>query len=206
MELLKSLWANVKAEPVPTLHRWANLRPVWFVMAGAALFLEATAHIYFQWFLAMDPCEKCVYIRYSQFCIMFAGLLIAIKPQNLVLKLIGLYIAWWAILQGMVWSVDLVASHSTMEALDTGMDFFAAGGGANACATEPSFPFGLPLHEWFPTTFAITGVCGEDNWSFLGGSMGHWLVFIYGVKIAVLGTVTIGWLAGFVKPKTASAS
>ncbi|GAA4888186.1 disulfide bond formation protein B [Ferrimonas pelagia] len=193
MELLKSLWANVKAEPVPTLHHWSNQSPIWLVMAGASGFLMLCSTIYFQGWLAMDPCEKCVYIRFSQIVLILAGLFMACAPKNLAVKFIGLALAWWAIFYGMEMSLDYIASHHTMEALDTGMDFFAAGGGANACATEPSFPFMLPLHEWWPGMFAITGVCGEDDWTFLGGSMGHWLVFTYSIKVAVLGVVTAAW-------------
>ncbi|GAA4881836.1 disulfide bond formation protein B [Ferrimonas pelagia] len=204
MELLKSLWTNVKAEPVPTLHRWGNQSPVWLVMAGASGFLMLCSTLYFQGWLAMDPCEKCVYIRLSQICIIIAGIALAASPRNLVVKIAGLAFAWWAIFYGLNHSLDYIASHHTMDALDSGMDFFAAGGGANACATEPSYPFGLPLHEWWPGMFAITGVCGEDDWSFLGGTMGHWLVFTYSIKIAVLGVVTGGWAAGFARNNKAA--
>ncbi|GAA4875278.1 disulfide bond formation protein B [Ferrimonas pelagia] len=204
MELIKSLWSTFKAEPVPTLHRWADMRQVWLVMAGASGFMMLCSTIYFQGWLAMDPCEKCVYIRLSQICIIIAGLFLAISPKNLAVKLLGLALAWWAIFYGLNHSLDYIASHHTMDALDSGMDFFAAGGGANACATEPAYPFALALHEWWPGMFAITGVCGEDDWSFLGGTMGHWLVFTYSIKIAVLGTVTAGWASGAAKLRSAA--
>ncbi|MCG9695374.1 disulfide bond formation protein B [Shewanella sp. Isolate11] len=202
---LSKAFSDLKTSPTQTLSEWQNQRRVWFLMSGAAAFLILSAMGYFQLFLAMDPCEICVYIRYSQFCILFAGLIIAIKPTNLWLKVIGMYIAWYGVLQGMAWSIELAELHHTAHALDDAMamggDLFAAGGGGAACSTEPSFPLGLPLHEWFPFEFQPSGICGEDDWSLLGLNMAEYCIIAYTVFTIGLGAATIGWIKSWFNRK-----
>ncbi|SDI93859.1 disulfide bond formation protein DsbB [Ferrimonas sediminum] len=192
-------WQDLKSAPLTTLQQWQQQRWIWLLMSGAALFLILAAMGYFQWFLAMDPCEICVYIRFSQMCILFAGLIIAIKPDNQLLKLAGMALAWYAVLQGMAWSIELAGLHDSSHALDAvmaeGGDLFAAGGGGGACSTEPKFPLGLPMHEWFPYEFQPSGICGEDDWSLLGLNMAQYCIIAYSVFIAALSAVTFGWLS-----------
>lgn len=205
MNTLKSLFGDFKASPVSTLQSWQDQRPVWLVMSSAALFLILSAMGYFQGFLGMDPCELCVYIRYSQFCILFAGLIVAIKPMNPLLKISGIALAWYGVLQGMDWSMQLADLHHTAHALeqamDTGGDLFAAGGGGAACSTEPTFPLGLPLHIWFPYEFQPSGICGEDSWSLLGLNMAQYCIIAYSVFTAALAAVTLGTITKFFKKK-----
>ncbi|QIZ78150.1 disulfide bond formation protein B [Ferrimonas lipolytica] len=196
-------FSSLKSAPAQTLSEWQNQRWLWLVMSGAALFLILSAMGYFQWFLEMDPCEKCVYIRYSQFCILFAGLIIAIKPSNNVLKVIGLLLAWYGVVQGMAWSIQLNdihhAAHELDDVLSSGGDLFAAGGGAGSCSTDPKFPLGLPLHEWFPYEFQPSGICGEDDWSLLGLNMAEYCIIAYSIFGICLGAATFGWVSKLLK-------
>ncbi|MBW3517187.1 disulfide bond formation protein B [Shewanella sp. NKUCC01_JLK] len=205
MSFFSKALSEFKTSPFQTLSEWQNQRWVWFLMSSAAAFLILSAIGYFQLFLAMDPCEICVYIRYSQFCILFAGLIIAIKPTNIWFKIIGMYIAWYGVLQGMAWSIDLAELHHTAHALDdvmlSGGDLFAVGGGAAACSTEPTFPLGLPLHVWLPFEFQPSGICGEDDWSLLGLNMAEYCIIAYVFFIIGLGAATIGWIYKFLKSK-----
>ncbi|WP_028113862.1 disulfide bond formation protein B [Ferrimonas kyonanensis] len=198
MSVISKGWQDLSRSPLPTLAQWQNQRWLWLLMSGAALFLILSAMGYFQWFLEMDPCEICVYIRFSQMCILFAGLIIAIQPGNPLLKLIGLALAWYAVVQGMIWSIDLAGLHDSSHALDAvmaeGGDLFAAGGGGGACSTEPTFPLGLPMHEWFPYEFQPSGICGEDDWSLLGLNMAQYCIIAYAIFIAALAPVTAGWI------------
>ncbi|WP_368872898.1 disulfide bond formation protein B [Shewanella algae] len=193
MNLVSRLFAEFKQAPLPALGRWQAQRGVWLLMAGAALFLLLSAMGYFQWFLAMDPCELCVYIRFSQCCILIAGIAMAIKPSSQWLKILGLVLAWYGVIQGMLWSVELQQIHAAAHMLDGG-DIFATGGGGAACSTEPDFPLGLPLHEWLPYEFAPTGGCGEDDWSLLGMNMADYCIIAYSIFSLALGAVTLGWL------------
>ncbi|USD37994.1 MULTISPECIES: disulfide bond formation protein B [Ferrimonas] len=203
MELIKQGFSDLKASPMDTLMLWQRQRWIWLLMSSAAAFLILSAMFYFQWFLEMDPCEICVYIRFSQFCIFFAGLLIAIKPDNQILKALGLLLAWYGVVRGMAWSIELqqlhITAHALADAISQGGDLFAAGGGGAACSTEPTFPLGLPLNEWFPYEFQPSGICGEDDWSLLGMNMADYCVIAYSVFMVALASVSVAWIKSIIK-------
>ncbi|MBV7317602.1 disulfide bond formation protein B [Shewanella sp. NIFS-20-20] len=199
---IKNFWQQFSSAPVSQLSLLQSNRAVWCLMAGAAMFLILSAIFYFQLFLAMDPCELCVYIRFSQCCIVIAGLIILIDPRNHILKFLGLLLAWYAIIQGWMWSYELMKIHDAAHmVVDTSMDFFAAAGDAagSACSTEPKFPLNLPLNEWLPFEFEPTGGCGEDDWSLLGMNMAHYCMLAYAVFMICLAPLTFGWLAALRK-------
>lgn len=194
---LNNLWTQFKADPINNIVTLQSHRPIWWVMAGAAVSLILSAIFYFQLFLAMDPCELCVYIRFSQSCILISGLIILIDPKNHILKFIGLLLAWYAIIQGWMWSFDLMNIHNAAHmVVDESMDFFAAAGDAAgaACSIEPRFPLNLPLNEWLPFEFSPTGGCGEDDWSLLGLNMAHYCMIAYGIFMLCLAPLTFGWV------------
>ncbi|MCL1147307.1 disulfide bond formation protein B [Shewanella marinintestina] len=194
---IKDYWNQFKAAPADNLMTMQNQRPIWVVMVGAAAFLILSAILYFQLFLAMDPCELCVYIRFSQCCIVIAGLIILIDPKNNILKFLGLLLAWYAVIQGWMWSYELMKIHDAAHmVVDASMDFFAAAGDAagSACSTDPRFPLNLPLDEWLPFEFAPTGGCGEDDWTLLGMNMAHYCMIAYTVFMVCLAPLTFGWV------------
>lgn len=197
---INEVFRSFKAQPVNQLAKIQAERPIWFVMVGAAIFLILSAIFYFQLFLAMAPCEKCVYIRFSQSCIVIAGLIIFINPRNNILKTLGLLLAWYAMIQGWIWSFELMKIHDAAHmVVDESMDFFAAAGDAagSACSTEPRFPLGLPLDKWLPFEFAPTGGCGEDDWALFGLNMAHYCMIAYATFMVCLAPLTLGWFASF---------
>lgn len=199
---IKEFWGQFKATPADSLMHMQDHRPIWLVMVGGALFLILSAIFYFQLFLAMDPCELCVYIRFSQCCIVLAGLIILIDPRNHILKFLGLLLAWYAIIQGWMWSYELMKIHDAAHmVVDESMDFFAAAGDAagSACSTDPRFPLNLPLDEWLPFEFAPTGGCGEDDWTLLGMNMAHYCMIAYTVFMVCLAPLTFGWIRSLKK-------
>jgi disulfide bond formation protein DsbB len=129
-------------------------RVLWILMAIIALALEQTAYQIFQKWLFMRPCEQCVYIRFSMFCLIIAGVVGAIKPENVMLKSIASIIAIYGAVKGIGFSLLLNKIHL---ALLSGDPF-----GVQGCSYIPTFPFHLPLHKWFPSTFLPTGDCGID--------------------------------------------
>jgi disulfide bond formation protein DsbB len=181
------------------LANWQSMRWLWLSSALVALTMNLIAHFIFQDYMNMSPCEKCVYIRYAMFCIVLAGLVAAINPRNLYLRLVGYGITLYGAIFGLIWSWQLVESYRMMNALDSGMDPFAAGLGFTSCSVEAVYHFGLPLDVWFPSWFAPTGVCGADTWSFLGLDMGSWTLVIFSVYIIL---VTLSILATLLKGKT----
>ena len=199
---LKEFWDQFKATPTDSLMAIQNQRPIWLVMGGGSIFLILSAIFYFQLFLAMDPCELCVYIRFSQCCIVLAALIILIDPRNNILKFLGLLLAWYAIIQGWMWSYELMKIHDAAHmVVDESMDFFAAAGDAagSACSTDPRFPLNLPLDEWLPFEFAPTGGCGEDDWTLLGMNMAHYCMIAYTVFMVCLLPLTFGWARSLIK-------
>ncbi|GIU45572.1 putative protein-disulfide oxidoreductase DsbI [Shewanella sairae] len=204
MSAIKDFWEGFKSDPMNGLVTMQSQRPIWAVMIGGAMFAILSAILYFQLFMAMDPCELCVYIRFSQCCIVIAGLIILIDPRNHILKGLGLLLAWYGVIQGFMWSYELMGIHNAAHmVVDESMDFFAAAGDAAgaACSTEPRFPLNLPLDEWLPFEFMPTGGCGEDDWTFLGGGMAHWCMVIYSVFGLAAAPLTAAWLVQLFKRK-----
>ncbi|MDR3346480.1 MAG: protein-disulfide oxidoreductase DsbI [Campylobacteraceae bacterium] len=153
--MLRKLWNDLKTVPIDTIARWQDKRFLWLLMAFCSIFLVIIAHSLFQHYIYMAPCEQCVYIRFAFFCMFFAGLIAAINPKVLVLKIIGYVLAFWGVWQGIVYSGKLNAIHKAVRADDPF--------GVQGCSAEPTFPFNMPLDRWFSDWFKPTGDCGYDN-------------------------------------------
>lgn len=195
----KQWLSQLRQQPLLTLEATQEQRTVWTVMVFACVFLLGSAMGYFQWFLEMAPCENCVYIRFSQFCILIAGVIIIINPKHTLLKIIGLVLAWYGIIYGLDKAIILSGQHVASHAADTGLDLFQSGQGASACSLEPKFPLGLPLHEWLPYEFAPSGICGEDDWSLFGLNMAQYCIISYCVFIACALPLTIAFITKMLK-------
>lgn len=154
MDFFKNLWQEFKSCPIGTIAKWQDARLLWLVMAAASIFLILVAHTLFQHYVYMKPCEQCVYIRFAFLCMAIGGLVAAINPKNVVLKLIGYVFGFWGIIQGIMYSVKLNAIH---HAAHSDNPF-----GVQGCSAEPRFPFGLPMDTWAPDWFKPTGDCGFD--------------------------------------------
>ncbi len=142
---IKGLWQDLRATPVDTLVRWQERRFLWLVMSIAMGALIILAHSFFQIYLYMAPCEQCVYIRYAMLVMVAGGLIAAITPKNVVLKLIGCIAAFYGSIMGIRFSLKLNSIHFAVHNPDPDALF-----GVQGCSTDPTFPFGLPLAEWAP--------------------------------------------------------
>lgn len=166
---------ELKSSPINTMADWQDKRFLWFLMAFVAFALLFTAHNVFQHYVYMPPCEQCVYIRYSFFCILFGGLIAAINPKQILLKIVGYILGFYGIITGMLFSIKLNGIHAAAH----GDDPF----GVQGCSTDPTFPFGLPLANWWPDWFSPTGDCGYDNPIVPDGTelsgLQQWLVDLY---------------------------
>lgn len=178
MNFLKGLWTSLKTSPVDTLVRWQETRFLWLLMMVVMGGLIVLAHSFFQIYLYMAPCEQCVYIRFAMFVMVFGGLIAAINPKNIVLKLIGCIAAFYGSIIGMKFSVKLNGIHFAVHNPDPDALF-----GVQGCSTEPTFPFDLPLASWAPDWFKPTGDCGYDAPVVPDGvslsSMQKWFIDLY---------------------------
>ncbi|CZE51246.1 protein-disulfide oxidoreductase DsbI [Campylobacter geochelonis] len=150
-----SLCQDFKSAPLQTISRWQDQRFLWIVMAVAMFGMVILAHSFFQNYLYMLPCEQCVYIRFSMLVMALGGIIAAINPKNIVLKIIGYVLGIYGAIIGIGYSVKLHAIHEAVH----GDDPF----GVQGCSTDPNFPFGLPLAQWSPDWFKPTGDCGYDS-------------------------------------------
>ncbi|OPY85151.1 MAG: Protein-disulfide oxidoreductase DsbI [Syntrophus sp. PtaU1.Bin208] len=129
-------------------------RGPWILLAGIGLGLELAAYSIFQKWLFMRPCELCVYMRFAMACLVIGGLVGAIHPKILVLKLAAYGVAVYGAAKGILDSLTLIRIGRAYRSDDPF--------GVEGCSTIPTFPFHLPLHEWFPGVFLPTGECGID--------------------------------------------
>ena len=144
-----------KSDPIKTISGWQDKRFLWVIMAAMSLFMVILAHSVFQIWLYMRPCEQCVYIRLAFFAMAFGGIVAAIKPSNIGLKIVGYLFALWGSVKGVGYSIKLNKIHHAAHSDDVF--------GVQGCSPEPTFPFNLPLDKWSPEWFKPTGDCGYDN-------------------------------------------
>jgi len=173
---LRNMWKALKTSPVDTLYAWQNQRFLWAVMAVAMGGLVLIAHSFFQMYLYMAPCEQCVYIRFAMLIMAAGGLIAAINPKVVALKLIGTLAAFVGSILGLMYSVKLNRIHHAVHDAD---GLF----GVQGCSTEPSFPLNLPLAQWSPDWFKPTGDCGYDAPNVPDGvtldSVQQWFINMY---------------------------
>jgi disulfide bond formation protein DsbB len=168
-----------------TLAAWQDRRPVWLLGGSLALGLELFSWAYFQRFLGLQPCEMCVYIRFSMVVIFAGAAWAALKPDCPLFKLPGYGLAFWGLIQGLSW--DLTLARLYQAAADDPLTVVCA-------RVKVSFPLGWPLDQWLPGHFAPTADCGADGWSLWGGNMAQWLILVYGLFLAGLLALLAGWL------------
>lgn len=169
-----------------TWHRWQNQRPLWLLLSGGALFLEIFSWAFFQTFLGLLPCEMCVLIRFSMVGIFMGGLIGALNPRNVWLKILGFGTMLWWVGQGLIWDIKLEIEN--IRSADP--TYFSL-----CQPSSASFPFGLPLDQWLPAHFLPQTTCGskENAWSLLGLNMSEWLFFVYGAYIIIIALMLISW-------------
>jgi len=152
-------------------------RSSWLLLASSALVLELCA-LFFQHVMNLEPCVMCIYERLTMLAIVAAGLIGAIAPQNLFIRLIAF--AVWAV--GAVWGLMLANEHVHYQLHPSP---FAT------CDFFPNFPTWLPLHEMVPWLFNPTGDCADIVWQFFGYSMPQWLIVCFAIYLVLFVVVAI---------------
>lgn len=112
-------WFNqLRQDPIGTIADWQDMRWPWILMAAVCVLLVLVAHYMFQVWLYMAPCEQCVYIRFGFLVMAIGGLLCAINPKNLILKVLGYVFAFAGAIYGLKCSVKLAAIHHAIHSDD----------------------------------------------------------------------------------------
>ncbi|WP_419555118.1 disulfide bond formation protein DsbB [Pseudoalteromonas luteoviolacea] len=138
----------------------------WALLFISALIFEVVA-LYFQYAMGLEPCVMCIYQRTAMLGVLIAALIGLCGKGIYIVRLIAT--AGWGIAS--IWGWLLAREHLSMQ---TTTDPFAF-----TCAFEPDFP--VPLHEWIPSFFAVTGSCSSIDWSFAGLSMPGWMAVVFAV-------------------------
>ena len=172
-----------------TLKMLSRQRWSWLLLAASALSLELCA-LYFQHVMALEPCVMCVYERLTMLGILLAGLIGAIAPHNIVIRLSAFLL--WGI--SAVWGLLLAIQHT---------DYQINPSPFATCDFFPNFPSWAPLHEWLPWLFNPTGDCADIVWQFLGYSMPQWLIVSFSVYILLFTVVAFTALLTGIKNKKA---
>lgn len=160
-----------------TLKNLSTQRWPWLLLAFSALVLELSA-LYFQHVMKLEPCVMCVYERITMLGIIFAGLIGASAPQNLMVRLIAFVV--WGI--SAVWGLLLALEHTNFQMNPSP---FAT------CDFFPNFPSWAPLHEWLPWLFNPTGDCADIVWQFFGYSMPQWLIVSFSIYVVLFVVIAI---------------
>ena len=160
----------LRQEPLQTIDRWQRSRVTWLVMLATVVFLGVCSWG-FQYVLLMNPCERCVYQRLAIMLLMLVPLIMMLAPKSLGVRMLG-YGIWLA-----------AAIYGLDSAITQMGDYGAFNPFSNGCSMRPTYPLALPLHEWWPTVFMPTGLCGSDNWSFLTLNMAQWMVIIFSIYL-----------------------
>ena len=162
--------AALKQEPLRTIDRWQHSRVTWLIMLATALFLGVCSWG-FQYVLDMNPCERCVYQRLAVLLLMLVPLIMMIAPKNPGVRTVGYGLWLMAAIYGLDSAIDQLADYGEFNPFSSG------------CSLRPTFPFDLPLAQWWPAAFLPTGLCGSDNWRFLSLNMAQWMVIIFSIYL-----------------------
>ena len=169
------------SSPFQTIHNWQNNRLTWVIMLCTTLFLEGCA-LFFQYVMELEPCEMCVYQRLAVMLLSVTSLWMLIAPANPFVRLTGYGL----------WIVSGLYGLKTAMAQTGAYDTF--GTPVQSCNFLPTFPFGVPLHDWLPAWFMPTGFCGADKWAFLGMNMAEWMVIVFAIYLVAAAVCVISSL------------
>lgn len=136
-----------------------------FVIATA---LVATAILYFQEQLGLDPCPMCILSRYCFIAIAAIALVGAIHgpKRGPALKAYGILVAIFAVA-----GVGVSVRHSYLQHFPPALE---------TCGTDLDFLLNtLPLGQALPKIFAGTGTCSSVDWKMLGLSIPEWALVTF---------------------------
>lgn len=140
-------------------------RPAWILLAFTALCLELSA-LFFQYQLNLAPCVLCVYERTAVMGIMVAGIIGALAPELMFLRLLAMII--WG--SSAAWGLQLALEHTGIQLSPSPL---------NTCDFAANYPDWAKLDEWLPWLFQPTGFCEDIQWQFMGFTMPQTMIGIY---------------------------
>lgn len=162
-----------------TIQSLSSNRSPWLLLTVIALGLEGVA-IFLQHVLRVDPCNECIYIRAGVLGIAAAGLIGALAPKYLLMRLAGLT-AWFGALGWSLYRVYLLLN----------LERLVRAGGDASCKRFMGFPDWLPLNMWLPEVFEPRAMCGVVSWTFLGQSVTLWVgVALTGIALVAASVLT----------------
>lgn len=158
-----------------TIQSLSSKRGLWLLLSVIALALDGAA-LYLQHVLQVEPCNECIYVRTGVLGIAVAGLIGALTPKYLAMRLTGLA-AWFGALGWSLYRVTLL--------LD--LERVVGEGGEASCKRFRGFPDWMPLDTWLPEVFEPRAMCGMVSWTFLGQSVTFWSgVALWGMALAAI--------------------
>jgi len=129
----------------------------------------------------------CVYERVTMLGIIVAGLVGAVAPHILWIRLVA-FITWAV---SAIWGLQLALQHT---------DYQMNPSPFATCDFFPNFPTWAPLHEWLPWLFNPTGDCSDIVWTFMDYSMPQWLIVSFGIYTALFAVIAISAMLPKKKP------
>lgn len=149
------------------------------LIAGACFLMLGTA-LLLQHGFAWEPCTLCIQIR---LWLLSAGVLALLLLGATALDLRWLSLPLWLGL--LAASGMAVYDNGYLVLLETGvLESFS-------CSPFPFYSFYLPLHEYLPGVFQSAGVCGQNDYQWLG------LPFTVWTLVAVLTLLELVLLAAW---------
>lgn len=162
------------------LNTLPTQRKAWLTLAGVAASFELIA-LYFQHIMGLAPCVMCIYQRTAMLGLVAAGLVGAIAPQYIGIRIAGYALWGYSAIKGLLIALEHVEIQVTQS------PFFS-------CDFRPNFAHTLPVDEWLPFFFKADGDCASISWMFAGWSMSQWMVVIFSCFIAVFSVIVLNRL------------
>ncbi|RUO37217.1 disulfide bond formation protein DsbB [Aliidiomarina shirensis] len=158
--------------PLHRIAEWPQHRWPWLLLALVSTGLVITALV-MQHVQGLNPCVQCIYQRTAMIGVALFAWLGFLAPQKAFVRIVA-YAGWIT----SAWAGLSAANHHLWLQREANPLF-------NSCAAFPDFPTWAPLHEWFPSIFAVTGMCGDDGWRLLGLNMPEWMQIIFFILLAI---------------------
>ncbi|AKZ65984.1 disulfide bond formation protein DsbB [Candidatus Palibaumannia cicadellinicola] len=154
------------------LYSCSKNRIIWLLLALTAFILEVVG-FYLQYVMLINPCVLCIYQRLTLYCIMIAGILVAISPSIFLLRFIGISVLIYSAWKGL--RVSIIQYKTNIS------PFFI-------CDLVINFPSWLHyLDKFFPYLFYNTSNsnCAVNKLNLISLSMTKWMMFIFSGYIII---------------------
>lgn len=150
-------------------------RKYWILLVLSVLILECIA-FFFQHFLSLKPCILCIYQRCALYGIAIAGLIAAIFPSYIIIRISSIFIWMYSAWKGLLFAKE-----------QTNMRLYPSP--FSKCDLFVKFPNWLPLNKWWPAMFDAYGDCATHTWYFLSLEISQWMFIIF-IHYLILASLT----------------